>query len=92
MASVTRVHGQTGPFSAVGRQEYQLKSFSKTNITQAELDALVTSVQQLRTIMIIGAFTAGTSDVVNMLIEGKTLGDADIVAGGATFTVADVAF
>ena len=92
MASVTRVHGQAGPFSAVGRQEYQLKSFSKTNITQAELDALVTYVQQLRTIMMIGAFTAGTSDVVNMLIEGKTLGDADISAGGATFTVADVAF
>lgn len=92
MASFTRVHGQTGPFSAVGKQEYQLKSFSKTNITQAELDALVTSVQQLHTIMIIGAFVAGTSDVVNMLVEGGAIANADIVAGGATFVVADVAF
>lgn len=92
MASVTRVHGQTGPFSAVGRQEYSIKSFSKTNITQAELDALVTSVQQLNTIMIIGAFTAGTSDVVNMLIEGKGVTNGSLDAGGATFTVADVAF
>ena len=92
MAYTNRAHGAAGSFSAVGRQEYQLKSFSKTNITQAELDALVTSVQTLNTITMIGAFVAGTSDVVNMLVEGGAIANSDIVAGGATFTVGDVAF
>jgi len=92
MAYTNRVHGQTGPFSAVGRQEYSLKSFSKTNITQAELDALVTSVAQLNTIMMIGAFEAGVSDVVRMLVEGQGVENGSLSAGGATFTVADVTF
>lgn len=92
MAYVARAHGGAAPFSAVGRQEYQLKSFSKTNITQAELDALVIAVQQMNTIMMIGAFVAGTSDVVNMLVEGGAIANSDIVAAGATFTVGDVSF
>lgn len=92
MAAISKTHNASGSFSAVGRQEYQLKSFSKTDITAAELAALVTAVGQLNTIMMIGTFTAGTSDVVRMLIEGKTLANDDIVAGGATFTVADVTF
>ena len=92
MAAVSKTHNASGSFSAIGRQEYQLKSFSKTNITNAELVALVQAVGQLNTIMMIGSFTAGTSDVVNMLIEGKTLANDDISAGGATFTVGDVSF
>lgn len=92
MAYTNRVHGGAAPFSAVGRQEYSLKSFSKTNITQAELDALVTSVAQLNTIMMIGSFEAGVSDVVRMLVEGQGVSNGSLDAGGATFTVADVTF
>jgi len=73
------------PFSAIGRTVF-IKSFAKTNITQAELNELVKAVQLTATITAIGAFDAGTSDVVNMIIEGA---DVTTVAG---FTVGDVAF
>jgi len=73
------------PFSAIGRTVF-IKSFAKTNITQSELDALVQTVQLTSTITAIGAFTAGTSDVVNMIIEG-----ADVSAATG-YTVANVAF
>ena len=73
------------PFTAIGRDVF-IKSFAKTNITQAELDALVQTVQLTSTITAIGAFTAGTSDVVNMIIEG-----ADVSAATG-YTVANVAF
>jgi NCAIR mutase (PurE)-related protein len=73
------------PFSAIGRTVF-IKSFAKTNITQAELNDLVKAVQLTSTITAIGAFTAGTSDVVNMIIEGA---DVSEVAG---FDVSDVAF
>lgn len=73
------------PFSAIGRTVF-IKSFAKTNISQAELNELVKAVQLTATITAIGAFTAGTSDVVNMIIEGA---DVTEVAG---FTVGDVAF
>ena len=73
------------PFTAIGRDVF-IKSFAKTNITQTELDALVQTVQLTSTITAIGAFTAGTSDVVNMIIEG-----ADVSAATG-YTVANVAF
>lgn len=73
------------PFTAIGREVF-IKSFSKTNITQTELDDLVKTVQLTSTITAIGAFTAGTSDVVNMIIEGA---DVSAVSG---YTVANVAF
>ena len=73
------------PFSAIGRTVF-IKSFAKTNITQAELNELVKAVQLTSTITAIGAFTAGTSDVVNMIIEGADVGDL------AGFTTTDVAF
>jgi hypothetical protein len=73
------------PFTAIGRTVF-IKSFAKTNATQAELNALVQAVQLTSTITAIGAFTAGTSDVVNMIIEGADVGDL------AGFTAGDVAF
>jgi len=73
------------PFTAIGREVF-IKSFAKTNITQAELNDLVKTVQLTSTITAIGAFTAGTSDVVNMIIEGKDVTDVD------GFTVGNVAF
>ena len=94
MAYTTRTHGTTGPISAVGRQEYSIKNFAKTNITQAELDAIVQEVQQLNTVMIIGAFVAGTSDSINMLIEGPGVDNAGsgTYAGVGSVTITDTAF
>jgi hypothetical protein len=73
------------PFTAIGREVF-IKSFAKTNITQDELNDLVKAVQLTSTITAIGAFAAGTSDVVNMIIEGA---DVSVVAG---YTVGNVAF
>jgi polysaccharide deacetylase 2 family uncharacterized protein YibQ len=77
--------GYAQPFSAIGRDIF-IKSFAKTNATQAELNALVQAVQLTSTITAIGSFTAGTSDVVNMIIEGKDVGDL------AGFTASDMSF
>lgn len=73
------------PFSAIGRTVF-IKSFAKTDATQAELNELVKAVQLTSTITAIGNFTAGTSDVVNMIIEGADVGDL------AGFTTTDMAF
>jgi hypothetical protein len=80
--------GFAKPFSAIGRDIF-IKSFAKTNITQAQLNAIVQEVQLTSTVTAIGDFTAGVSDVVNMIIEGKDVTDIESVAG---VTVADVAF
>jgi len=94
MAYVTKLHDASGSFSAIGRQEYQFKTISKTNITQAELNAFVTEIAQLNTIMAIGDFTAGTSDSVNMLIEGKGLDNqsSGTFAGVGSVTITTMAF
>lgn len=73
------------PFTAIGRDVF-IKSFAKTNITQTELNELVKTVQLTSTVTAIGAFTAGTSDVVNMIIEGADVTEVD------GYTVGNVAF
>lgn len=72
-------------FTAIGRTIF-IKSFAKTNFTQSELNVLVEAVQLTSTITAIGAFEAGVSDVVSMIIEGADVGDL------AGFTASDVAF
>ena len=81
----TRVNGQAGPIETVGRDLF-IKNFAKTNITQAQLEALVETIQLTSTVEVIGAFEAGVSDSVNMIIEGK---DVTAVTG---YVVTDVAF
>jgi hypothetical protein len=73
------------PFTAIGRTVF-IKSFAKTNATQDQLNELVKAVQLTSTITAIGAFDAGTSDVVNMIIEGADVGDL------AGFTTTNVTF
>lgn len=73
------------PFTAIGRTVF-IKSFAKTNASQTDLNNLVKAVQLTSTITAIGAFDAGVSDVVNMIIEGADVGDL------AGFTAGDVAF
>lgn len=76
------------PFEAVGRDVF-FKTFAKTNITQAELNSIVAEVQLTSTVTAIGTFTAGTSDTVNMLIEGA---DVTAISSVAGVTVTDLAF
>jgi len=77
--------GYAKPFSAIGRDIF-VKTFAKTNATQAELNTLVQAIQMTSTVTAIGTFTAGVSDTVNMIIEGKDVGDL------AGFTTSDLAF
>jgi len=76
------------PFSAIGRTVF-IKSFSKTNITQSELNLIVQEVALTATVTAIGAFDAGVSDVVNMIIEGA---DVTTITSVGSVTVANVAF
>lgn len=89
MAQV-KVNGKVESFEAFGRDIF-MKNFDKGSaISQANLDALVETVQLTSTVSAIGAFTAGTSTEVNMIIEG-----ADVVNGNATisgYTISDISF
>jgi len=76
------------PFSAIGRTVF-IKSFAKTNITQSELNAIVQEVTLTATVTAIGAFEAGVSDVVNMIIEGA---DVTAINSVGSVTVTNVAF
>ncbi len=89
MAQV-KVHGEAQPFEAFGRDIF-LKNLDKGGaISQANLDVLVDEVSLTCTISAIGAFTAGASTEVNMIIEG-----ADLANGNATitgYTISDISF
>jgi hypothetical protein len=76
----------SAPFEAVGRNLF-FKNFDKGSaMTQADLNELVKAVQLRATVTVIGDFTAGTSESVNMVIEGFPV---DTIAG---YTVATVSF
>ncbi len=78
--------GFAQPFAAIGREIF-IKNFDKgAAMSQADLQALVEAVQMTSSIVAIGAFVAGTSEAVSMIIDGK---DVAAVAG---YTVTDVAF
>ena len=88
MAVFTRVNGKTEGFGAFGRTA-QLASFSKTNITQAEIDAVVQNIQLTNSITGITTFEAGVTDVVYMLVEGPGI-SAGSNFGGVTGVTAAV--
>jgi hypothetical protein len=68
---------KTGAFNGLGPRTRVL-SFSKTNITQAELDSLVQALQaggtsgtdDAVTVAAISAFEAGVTDVAYMAVQG----------------------
>ena len=73
MADLSRVHGNV-KIGYAGK-EVALTSLSKTNLTQAELDAAINFISLTATIVGIGddtagGFNAGASDVVHVLSEG----------------------
>lgn len=71
------IGARTLSFGAAGRR-LALTSLSKTNITQAELDACIQYIQLTSTVTAVGsdqstensAFVAATSDVVYVISEG----------------------
>ena len=94
MPGVTRAHGYAGAGEFVGRN-LLVKSFAKGSaMTQANMDALVESIQQLATIEVVGAFTAGTTATAYFIISGAE--SSDFAAGaytagdGQAYTIADV--
>jgi hypothetical protein len=86
MASFTRVNGAAASFEAVGRNLF-FKTFTKSGMTQANLDDIVREVQQTATITAIGAFSA-PQGAVNMMIEGADIGNQSSAAFGAVAGVA----
>jgi hypothetical protein len=97
MAVVTKVNGSTQAFSAVGRQ-IALVSLSKTNITQAELDAAITFIQLTASVTAIGVdssdgvFAGGTTDVVHVITEGPAPAAGSNFGGVTGVTAAVVAY
>lgn len=84
MAGVVRAHGYAGAGQFVSRDLF-FKSFAKGSaISQADMDALVQTVQLTSTIEVIGNFTAGTTQTVLMVISGANV---TTVSG---YTVTDV--
>ena len=91
MPTFARVNGGAAPMEQVGRDLF-FKTFTKGSaMTQADLDALVQAVQLTATVTAIGAFTAGSSTAVNMIVEG-----ANITNGGnipvTGITTSDLSF
>lgn len=78
----TKANGNADDFGALGRT-CDMVSFSKTNITQAELNAVVSFVQMTNSIIAVSDFVAGTTDIVYMLIEGEPVA-AESNFGGVT--------
>tara|TARA_Y100000592_G_C5420260_1_gene292850 strand:+ start:151 stop:420 length:270 start_codon:yes stop_codon:yes gene_type:complete len=79
------------PIEVFGKDVF-LKSFQQQsgNISQSQLNALVSSVQNLNlTVLKIGDFTAGSQATVNFILEG-----ADNLANGdlAGHVIGDVSF
>tara|TARA_B100001057_G_C22870763_1_gene958733 strand:- start:6538 stop:6807 length:270 start_codon:yes stop_codon:yes gene_type:complete len=79
------------PIEVFGKDVF-LKSFQQQagNISQSQLNALVSSVQNLNlTILKVGSFTAGAQATVNFVLEG-----ADNLANGdlAGHVIGDVSF
>lgn len=95
MAKFDRTNGKAEPMEQVGRDLF-FKTFSGISSAsaaagQADLDALIQAIQQTSTVTVIGAFTAGTSTSVNVVIEGTdvTNGSNSPLTG---ITAADRAF
>lgn len=91
MAGVTKVHGNHGAFEAVGR-DIAINTFSKTNMTQDELNAVCEFILNTNTITAVGAFEAGVTDVVTIITEGPAItAGADFGTGATGVTAAALA-
>lgn len=90
------VVGKTQSFGAAGRK-LALTKFAKTNLTQAEVDAVIQYIQLTSTVTAVGsdqttengAFLAGTSDNIWVITEGPAPA-AGSDFGGVTGVTASV--
>lgn len=85
MAELTRANGAAQNFGAFGRT-VQVLSCAKSNMTQAEVNSLVTALGISNTVSGISEFTAGTTDTLYVAVEGATIANATIA--GFTVTTA----
>ena len=75
MAVMTTTTTQTsGAGENVGK-DIHVKTLSKTNITQAELDSALRQIAMTSTIVSVGPFEAGVTDVVGIITEGPAIAD-----------------
>ena len=65
-------------------KDIHVKTLSKTNITQAELDSALLQIALTSTIVSVGPFTAGTTDVIGIITEGPAVADDSSNAFGIT--------
>jgi hypothetical protein len=79
MAVFARVNGETENFGAFGRS-LQVLNCAATNMTQSQIDTLVQLLQATNTVSGISEFTAGTTDVLYVAVEGPTVANATIGA------------
>lgn len=83
MAEVTRANGSSQNFGAFGRT-VQVLSCANSNMTQAEVEVLIQTLQLTNTVSGISEFTAGDTDTLYVAIEGPT--QADDTIGAFTVT------
>ena len=79
MAVFARVNGKSENFGAFGRS-LQVLNCAATNMTQTQIDTLVQLLQATNTVSGISEFTAGTTDVLYVAVEGPAVADATIGA------------
>jgi hypothetical protein len=79
MAVFARVNGKSENFGAFGRS-LQVLNCAATNMSQVQIDTLIQLLQATNTVSGISEFTAGTTDVVYVAVEGPTVADATIGA------------
>jgi hypothetical protein len=79
MAVFARVNGKSENFGAFGRS-LQVLNCAATNMSQAQIDTLIQLLQATNTVSGISEFTAGTTDVLFVAVEGPTVADATIGA------------
>ena len=84
MAGITKVNGTVFPAQFYGR-DLQIIAVAKTNMTQAEVDAMYNALSLRATVAAVGAFTAGTSDSVQFIVEGLDFTGADAYGTGNTY-------
>ena len=80
MAGITKIHGNVLPAQFFGG-DLRIIAVAKTNMTQAEVDAMYTAISLRATVSAVGAFTAGSSDSVQFIVEGLAFTGSQYDAG-----------
>ena len=70
----TSGHGTAGAGENIGKN-VNVQVLAKTNITQAELDSALLQIAMTSTIVSVGPFEAGTTDVIGIITEGPEVAD-----------------